>query len=94
MEELFNENYYGGFENYISNAEDVEEKVEKRELLGRLKEALKKLDDRELLILQLTFFEGLKTQHIADILDISVGRVAQIKKKALKKLYRELERYL
>jgi len=29
LEELFNERYYGGFENYLSKAENVEEEVEK-----------------------------------------------------------------
>ena len=95
LEEVFNEkNYKGGFEAFLPNGENVEREVEKRELLSKLVQALKKLDDREVLVLQLVFFEGLKTQDIADILNLSLGRVAQIKKRALKKLYKEMERYL
>lgn len=96
LEDIFNNSLYkGGFENFISNGKNnVEELIEKRELLKRLKEALRKLNEKELLVLQLTFFEGLKTKHIADILDISPGRVTQLKKRALKKLETEMARYL
>ena len=96
LEELFNEQLFkGGFENYLKgNGESAEEIAERRELLSKLTEALGKLNDRELLVLQLVFYEGLKTEHIARILEISPGRVTQIKKRALQKLAKEMERYL
>ena len=95
LEEIFNrERFREGFEGVISGGGSVEETVERKELLSKLKKALEKLDERELLVLQLSFFEELKTQHIAEILNISVGRVAQIKKKALQKLAKEMERFL
>ena len=96
LEELFNENLYkGGFESVLRSGDgNIEETVERKELLKHLLKALEKLDQRELLVLQLYFFEGLKTEPIAQILEISPGRVAQIKKKALKKLATELSRYL
>ena len=96
LEELFNENLYkGGFESVLRSGDgNIEETVERKELLKHLLKALEKLDQRELLVLQLYFFEGLKTEPIAKILEISPGRVAQIKKKALKKLATELSRYL
>lgn len=96
LEELFREELFkGGFENHLkSGGESAEEIAERRELLQKLTEALGKLTERELLVLQLVFYEGLKTEHIAKILEISPGRVAQIKKKALKKLAKEMERYL
>jgi RNA polymerase sigma factor for flagellar operon FliA len=95
LEEIFNrERFREGFEGIISGGINVEETVERKELLSKLKKALEKLDERELLVLQLSFFEELKTQHIAEILNISVGRVAQIKKKALQKLAKEMERFL
>ncbi len=96
LEELFNSDLYrGGFESYLRSGDgNVEETVERKELFNKLLSALEKLDERELLVLQLYFFEGLKTEPIAKILEISPGRVAQIKKKALKKLATELSRYL
>ncbi len=94
LEEVFAKTTQGNFENFLSDGGDVEREVERRELVKRLKEALGKLDGRELLVLQLLFFEGLKASHVAQILDISPGRITQIKKKALKKLAEEMERYL
>jgi len=94
LEDIFNENFKGGFENFISSSSNVEKEVEKKELLKKLVEALQELDEKEILVLQLLFFEGLKTQEVAKVLDISVGRVSQIKRNALKKLSREMEKYL
>ncbi len=96
LEDIFSSYLYrGGFENFIQSREGgVEETVERRELLEKLKEVLGKLGEKELLVLQLSFFEGLKTQHIAHILEVSPGRVTQLKKRALKKLAKEMERYL
>ncbi|RTZ58809.1 MAG: hypothetical protein DSZ31_05025 [Gammaproteobacteria bacterium] len=95
LEEIFSRNRFKeGFEGVIGDRFSVEETVERKELIEKLKKALEKLDDREVLVLQLTFFEELKTQHIAEILNISVGRVAQIKKKALQKLAKEMKRFL
>ena len=94
LEELFSRNFKGGFENFVSSSSNVEKEVEKRELIKKLTEALKKLDRKELLVLQLLFFENLKTAEVAKVLDITPGRVAQIKKVAVKKLAKEMERYL
>lgn len=95
LEEVFSKSRFReGFEGVIGNGFSVEDTVERKELIEQLKKGLEKLDTRELLILQLTFFEELKTQHIAEILNISVGRVAQIKKRALQKLAKEMKRFL
>ena len=94
LEELFSKNFNGGFENFVSSSSNVEKEVERRELIKKLTEALKKLDSKELLVLQLLFFENLKTTEVARVLDITPGRVAQIKKAAVKKLAKEMERYL
>jgi RNA polymerase sigma factor for flagellar operon FliA len=94
LEEIFNSRLGKGFENFLPSAGEPEREVEKRELLKKLTEALKLLEENELLILQLLFYEGLKTREVAHILDISPGRVSQIKKQALKKLENYLKRYL
>ncbi|GAV22580.1 hypothetical protein cpu_10900 [Carboxydothermus pertinax] len=51
-----------------------------------LREAIKRLNEREQLILQLFYVEELSLKEIAAILDISVSRVSQIASKALEKL--------
>jgi RNA polymerase sigma factor for flagellar operon FliA len=95
LEDIFSrERFREGFEGVIGGSGNVEETVERKELLSKLKKALEKLDDKEILVLQLAFFEELKTKEIAEILNLSLGRVAQIKKKALQKLAKEMERFL
>ena len=48
--------------------------------------AVSNLNDREKLLLQLIFVEELNVHEVADILDISIGRVSQIKKEVVGKL--------
>ena len=48
--------------------------------------ALKKLSDRERLLLQLIFVEEFNVHEVAEILDISIGRVSQVKKESVAKL--------
>ena len=94
LEEIFNENFKGGYENFVTSPSNVEREVEKRELIRKLTEALKILNDKEVLVLQLLFFENLKTQEVAKVLDLSTGRVTQLKKSALRKLAKAMERFL
>lgn len=94
LEEIFNENFKGSYENFVAASTNVEMEVEKKELISKLVQALQTLDDKEVLVLQLLFFENLKTKEVAQILELSVGRITQIKKEALKKLAKKLERYL
>ena len=94
LEEIFNENFKGGYENFVTSPSNVEREVEKRELIRKLTEALKTLNNKEVLVLQLLFFENLKTQEVAKVLDLSTGRVTRIKKSALKKLAKAMERFL
>jgi RNA polymerase sigma factor for flagellar operon FliA len=94
LEEIFNTRLGKGFENFLPSEGEPEREVEKRELLKKLTEALKLLEENELLILQLLFYENLKTREVAKVLDISPGRVSQIKKQALKKLENYLKRFV
>ena len=50
-----------------------------------LKIALKKLSERESLLLQLIFVEEFNVHEVSEILDISIGRVSQVKKEAVSK---------
>lgn len=63
-----------------------ENKFLKRVEIEELREALKRLSDRERLILQLFYVEELSLKEIAAVLDISTSRVSQIASKALGKL--------
>jgi RNA polymerase sigma factor for flagellar operon FliA len=47
---------------------------------------LKRLKEREALVLQLYFVEELNLEEIAEVLSVTVGRVSQIKKAALAQL--------
>lgn len=69
-----------------SNVLDPEEEIEKKEKIELLSNAINKLSEKEQLVLQLVFVEELDLKSIAEILNISVSRVSQIKTNALKKL--------
>ena len=51
-----------------------------------LKNALKNLNQREIMVTQLYYVEELNVYEIADILQISTGRISQIKKTIVEKL--------
>ena len=56
------------------------------ELRDNLKKALTKLEGKEAIIIQLYFVEELNIYEIAEILDVSTGRISQIKSNAIKKV--------
>ena len=56
------------------------------ELRARLANNLKKLNEREAMVLQLYYVEDLNLEEIAETLSVSVGRVSQIKKSAVGQL--------
>ncbi len=62
---------------------EVVENIEKEELI---KEALKNLDEIELTVLSLYYYEDLNMKDIASIIDKTESRVSQIKTKALIKV--------
>ena len=90
LEELFKENVRN-YEEIIPKSEDVEEKIIEKEFEEKLKKAINKLPEREKLVIQLIFYEGLSLKEVSKILNISISRVAQIKTSALKKLKEELK---
>lgn len=63
----------------------------KEEQTKRLANALSKIQERERLVLTLYYYEELAMKEIAEILEVGVPRVSQIKSKALASLRKELE---
>lgn len=66
--------------------DDVQLMVERRELVAELSDALKALNDRERMILNLYYREELTMREIGQVLEISEGRVCQLHARALHKL--------
>ena len=61
------------------------------ELREALIKSLKKLEKVEALTIQLYYVEELNVYEIAKILDLTNGRISQIKSSAIKKLRHELK---
>ena len=77
---------------YASTEENPEEQLESKELKGEIRAALETLNQREALIAQLYYVEELNIYEISSILDISTGRISQIKKKIIEKLRNEIKK--
>jgi RNA polymerase sigma factor for flagellar operon FliA len=56
------------------------------ELRATLATHLKRLRDREALVLKLYYVEELNLEEISEVLSVTVGRVSQLKKAALAQL--------
>ena len=77
---------------FATSEENPEEQLETKELKAEIKGALETLNQREALIAQLYYVEELNIYEISDILDISTGRISQIKKKIIEKLRNEIKK--
>ena len=67
-----------------------EQQVVRTELLGDLAENIKKLNEKEQLVLSLFYTEEMTLTEIGEMLDLSTSRISQIHSKALFKLRRFL----
>ena len=76
---------------FLSKENDPEEKFNELELRNALLAALKKLEKVEALIIQLYYVEELNVYEIAKILELTNGRISQIKSTAIKKLRNEIK---
>ena len=86
------EDSYDDYSNwFITNDLNPEEKINDVELRDNLKEALKKLEGKEALIIQLYFVEELNIYEIAEVMEVTTGRVSQIKTSAIKKIREQLK---
>ena len=82
---------YSDVEPFLANIKDFFDpqlNTIKNELKEKLAKAIKKLSDKERLILSLYFYEELTLKEIGEILNISESRVSQIRSEAMKKLKR------
>lgn len=71
---------------FASKSLSPEDTLADKELKNILKVALKSLNQREALVTQLYYVEELNVYEIAEVLEISTGRVSQIKKSIVTKL--------
>lgn len=82
-------------ETHLDNLRDSEpaviEQVERSEKVEKLREQLAFLPEREQLLLNLYYFEGLNISEIAQVLGVSEARISQLHRRALRKLREGLE---
>ena len=71
---------------YASDEDSPEERLNQHQLQGLLKLALHELSEKEALVVQLYYVEELNVFEIAAVLEVSTGRVSQIKKSAIANL--------
>ena len=64
---------------FASNDQSPEDELSDTELRENLVEALKTLPEREAMLVQLYYVEELNVYEIAEVLEITTGRVSQIK---------------
>ena len=76
---------------FLSKENDPEEKFNELELRDALLNALKKLEKVEALVIHLYYVEELNVYEIAKILELTNGRISQIKSLAIKKLRSEIK---
>lgn len=77
---------------FLSTAGNPEDEINKVELRAALRKALESLSHREALVIQLYYAEELNVYEIAKILEVTTGRVSQIKKAAIGTLRQRLTR--
>ena len=71
---------------FASNDQSPEDDLSDTELRENLVEALKTLPEREAMLVQLYYVDELNVYEIAEVLEITTGRVSQIKKSAISRL--------
>ena len=71
---------------FASNDQSPEDELSETELRENLVEALKTLPEKEAMLVQLYYVEELNVYEIAEVLEITTGRVSQIKKSAISRL--------
>ena len=77
---------------FASSDNNPEQDVNEAELQKLLKKALTELPEREALVIQLYYVEELNVFEIAEVLEVSTGRVSQIKKSAIGQLRQFIEK--
>ena len=75
---------------FASNEDNPESSLQNKELKNQIKKALDVLNQREAMVAQLYYVEELNVYEIAEVLEISTGRISQIKKAIIEKLRNEI----
>jgi RNA polymerase sigma factor for flagellar operon FliA len=71
---------------FSDHAPTPEDQLEQNDMKRLLREALEDLPEREALVLQLYYVEEMNVYEIAAVLEVTTGRVSQIKKAAIFRL--------
>ena len=77
---------------FVSDENNPEEQLNETEMKELLKEALRTLPEKEALVVQLYYVEELNVYEIAEVLDVTTGRVSQIKSSAIKRIREQLNK--
>ena len=74
---------------FASPENSPEQSLDDKQVKESLKKALKQLNQREALVVQLYYVEEMNVYEIAEVLEISTGRISQIKNNSpkIKKLF-------
>ena len=75
---------------YASHLNDPETTLQDKELKNQIRKALGILNQREAMVAQLYYVEELNIYEISEIMEISTGRISQIKKVIIEKLRNEI----
>ena len=76
---------------FVNKDDDPEKNINNKELKEILKKSLACLSEKQAMLIQLYYVEELNIYEIAKILDISTGRVSQIKSSALQLIRSKIE---
>ena len=76
---------------FVNKDDDPEKNINNKELKEILKRSLRCLSEKQAMLIQLYYVEELNIYEIAKILDISTGRVSQIKSSALQLIRSKIE---
>lgn len=77
-----------------SSGRQPEANLMRQELREQLMQAIDKLNEKERLVISLSYYEHLKLAEIADIMKVSEARVCQTRAKAILKMREHLEAYM
>ena len=76
---------------FVSKDSSPEQKLNEADLRKSLRMSLEDLSQKEALVIQLYYVEELNVYEIAEVLDVTTGRVSQIKKSAISKLRKSMD---
>jgi RNA polymerase sigma-70 factor (ECF subfamily) len=77
---------YGDYENHLSNTLESDHWFEGDEIQKRLQQAILKLPEKQRLVFNMKYFDEMKYQEMADVLETSVGALKASYHHAVKKI--------